>query len=203
MGQYYIAVFLNSDGRIVGYVQPFYGSKLMEHSYLKDETMTVVEGILHKENYRLVWAGDYADPEEYDFTIDEKNILLKYLNESNNNNEVTELQTDAYNLYGICGVTNNDYIDNEIKTIDRKVYYRYIINHSKKKYIDKSTLSDNNNNYFIINPLSILTADGNGRGGGDYKGYNKQYAGCWIKDVITVDNIIPNEYTLFSIEFAE
>lgn len=71
MGQYFICVFLAEDGKYIrAFVDPSsysHGAKLAEHSYVGNSVMNSIEfmlspsGIFYKS--RLVWAGDYANPE--------------------------------------------------------------------------------------------------------------------------------------------
>jgi hypothetical protein len=61
--------------------------------------------------------------------------------------------------------------------------YRYIINHTKKEYVKVPAYEKDK---WIIHPLPILLADGNGRGGGDYYGKNNSLAGTWKFDLISV-----------------
>jgi hypothetical protein len=71
MGQYYFACILDSAGKNVilclsphDYAQ---GAKIMNHAYLDNYFMQVVEYALSPTSKyymsRIVWAGDYADPE--------------------------------------------------------------------------------------------------------------------------------------------
>jgi len=71
------------------------------------------------------------------------------------------------------------------------VYYTYIVNHTKKVYIKKCE---------GIHPLPVLTAEGNGRGGGDYTGPNMDMVGTWARDVISMENEAP-DYTLIECVF--
>jgi hypothetical protein len=89
------------------------------------------------------------------------------------------------NLYGIC-TTKSPF---EIK--DDLVSYTYIVNHTKKVYIKKNG---------TLHPLSLLTAEGNGRGGGDYHGPNMDMVGTWARDVISMENEAP-DYTLIECVF--
>ena len=52
--------------------------------------------------------------------------------------------------------------------------------------------ADNND---CINPLSLLTAVGNGKGCGDYFGLNSCDIGIWAWDIISIEDEIP-EYTV-------
>jgi hypothetical protein len=69
MGQYYRAIIIDKDGKILGWIHPhsYGGAKLMEHSYIGSRFVSAFEftlspqGSFHKS--RVVWAGDYADRE--------------------------------------------------------------------------------------------------------------------------------------------
>lgn len=71
------------------------------------------------------------------------------------------------------------------------VSYTYIVNHTKKVYVKKNT---------GFHPLPFLTAEGNGRGGGDYHGSNMGMVGTWARDVISMENEAP-DYTLIECVF--
>jgi hypothetical protein len=70
--------------------------------------------------------------------------------------------------------------------------YPYIVNHTKKVYIEKKGNG--------LHPLALLTAEGNGRGGGDYNGPNMDLVGTWARDVISMENEAPG-YTLIECVF--
>lgn len=87
---------------------------------------------------------------------------------------------------------------------DNTITPRYIINYSKKVYIDKNKLNNADNEGYIVHPLPILTCMGNGRGGGDYHGDNMKLVGTWAKDVISLTNEkenIPNDFNEMKVEF--
>jgi hypothetical protein len=71
------------------------------------------------------------------------------------------------------------------------VSYTYLVNHTKKVYVKKNA---------GLHPLSLLTAEGNGRGGGDYDGPNMEMVGTWARDVISMENEAP-DYTLIECVF--
>jgi len=178
MGQYYIAIILaekevgkNEIIRI--HVSPFgLEQKLMEHSYLNNyfvnsfEALLTPEGIFYKS--RVVWSGDYAD------------------NEVNLN----------MNLSKIADTQPEKEYNNKINIVKNTKEYRYVINHTKKEYVDK-------NKYNALHPLPLLTAEGNGRGGGDYRGVNEKYIGCWSRDIISIEKEKPEHYTEFLCNFED
>lgn len=174
MGQYYKVVFLaekeeNKKEFIRVYMNCWYGAKLTEHSYLKNDFVNAIEYLLSPEGSfyksRIVWAGDYADLE------------IGY----------------AQNLYHISdNEPQKEYIPkNKISS-----EYKYIVNHTKKQFINKD-------DYKLYHPLPLITADGNGRGGGDYYGINEDKIGMWSRDVISIEKEIPDNYTKFEYKFID
>jgi len=63
--------------------------------------------------------------------------------------------------------------------------FRYIVNHTTKQYVDKYGK--------YVHPLPLLTAEGNGRGGGDYSGLDETLVGIWARHVISVESELPSE----------
>jgi hypothetical protein len=185
MGQYYIAIILAEDGhriRLCMCASSYRsGVKLMEHSYINCNFIKAFEYLIspdggyHKS--RIVWAGDYAD------------------NEIDSNGK----PDCSGNLYHIA----LNYVADSKPPVRDTTKYRYIVNHTKRVYIDKQTLGDINNDNFIIHPLPLLVSEGNGRGGGDYSGLNEELCGTWARDIISVESELPLEYTLFGHKFTE
>ena len=162
MGQYYKAVVLKDNKKTVeNFVTSWSysnGSKLMEHSWVKNPFVKSFESLIHNNPKRVVWAGDYAD-------------------------ECKGLKT---NVYDRC----NDKLEvkpNELNISDS----RFVINHSKKMFVDKTKVLDNDG--WQIHPLPLLTCEGNGRGGGDFRG-ESDLVGSWARDLISVSKDLPNGY---------
>jgi hypothetical protein len=121
---------------------------------------------------RVVWAGDYADPE-------------------------CESEKNLYKL-----ADEQDY--KNIAPPDRIMgAYRYIVNHTKKLYVDKESVKAEPQYGLRVHPLSLLTAEGNGRGGGDYRGSKQELVGTWARDVISVEKGVPDGFTLLEADFME
>ena len=177
MGQYYIAV--NTEN--MEHVEPHMydnGAKLMEHSWIGNNFVEAVEFLLlegarwHKKP--IVWAGDYADPEE----------------------------GASANLYNIV---EGQGLQMLIEAIPPD--YIYLVNYDKKEYVDKtkcpSALYNWTKEPFTVNPLPLLTAEGNGRGGGDYGGANEELVGTWSRCRLGLLNHIPEGFTEILPNFAE
>ena len=89
------------------------------------------------------------------------------------------------NLYKMCETKT------PLERTEPIVSYAYIVNHTKKVYIKKKG---------DFHPLPLLTAEGNGRGGGDYDGPNMDMVGTWARDVISMEKDAP-DYTLIESVF--
>jgi hypothetical protein len=160
----------------------------MEHSYIDNAFVNAVMTLLspggawHKK--RIVWAGDYGDLEFKDFTSD---VIGKF---------VAALDGEG-NLYST--VTNENCLKPDpIKLPGKKL----IVNHSKKRFINLAKVKADGDDY-KINPLPLLTSDGNGRGGGDYSGTEMDHVGSWAGDQISVETKRPEGYEEIEIDFKE
>jgi hypothetical protein len=70
------------------------------------------------------------------------------------------------------------------------------VNHTKKVFVDKTKVPESEG--WRIHPLPLLTAEGNDRGGGDYRYNNeeeKEVVGSWARDVISIEKENPTMTT--------
>ncbi len=201
MGQYYIAVILGEKPGgdtptefIRTWINPHAyknGSKLMEHSYVDNNYVRVLEWLLSPNGYfwksRLVWAGDYADSEPGLDSIHgmEPNLYTIAQEE----HEVKELAPDLSSIHSGLELTMS-------------FSYYFLVNHTKKQWVHKRKGPEDSRG-FRIHPLPLLTAEGNGRGGGDYHGAHEELVGSWARDVISVEYEAPAGFTELVCEFAE
>ena len=184
MGQYYKPMLINPEKKnaekIIKWWYSFNyglnGLKLMEHSYYGNKFVNVVENELINNPQHLVWAGDYADSE---------------------NDE------GWYNLYDFSGEIPDDKDGNT----DVLGEGYFVVNHTKKQYYDRDEMEKQNfeKRYEVsINPLPLLTAEGNGRGGGDYHSdINKELVGVWARDLIEETAELPSDYEKITPYFME
>lgn len=163
MGQYYTPIVIRINS-VKEYDSHDYdeGLKLMAHAYQKNHFVNVVVNELIDNPAHLAWVGDYADVEDY------KDKSCEGLAE-----KFIELEK-ANCKY----ITNGDTSYNEAE---------YFINHTKKEYfiLSKTKIKPDDFNY-KIHPLPLLTAMGNGYGGGDYYGSCQELVGSWATDLIEV-----------------
>lgn len=160
MGQYYNPTNISKKQWVYSH-DYFNGLKLMEHSWIENGFVAVVESLIQVggawHGDRIVWAGDYAD------------------NEKRRKN----------NLYTIIGVDKNKIKPDAVK---RNPNLIYLVNLDKNEFVDmtKVPVSDVYEGFeYRIHPLPVLTCEGNGRGGGDYRG-ESPLIGKWARDRVVI-----------------
>jgi hypothetical protein len=101
------------------------------------------------------------------------------------------------NLYDRCK-ESTEVIPTKITTLKES---RYIINHDKKEFVDKTKVPTDADGW-RIHPLPLLTCNSNGRGGGDFRG-ESELVGKWAYDKISVDSKKPKDYTELIFDLVE
>lgn len=150
-------------------------AKLMEHSYVDNQFVdAITEELINNGSAQIAWVGDYADlPKEY-----------KKYNPWKRNGRVIKYITPAANhvLSGkyIINLTKNQYINFD-------EYYE--ANHWKETWTDYD--GNKHESIWCIHPLPLLTACGNGLGGGDYRGSCMEIVGAWAFDQISISPTLP------------
>lgn len=169
MGQYYKPVILANNKKTPAkwmYSHDFgSGLKLMEHSWQGNDFVGTFEALLINNPQRVVWAGDYAEPEKGR----KNNVYMRCVDK----NQITP-------------------------TGKTKTQHRYIVNHSQKTFVDKWKTPKSPDVWgWKIHPLPLLTCEGNGQGGGDFRG-ESPLVGSWARDIISVESskyAIPEGFT--------
>lgn len=158
----------------------FIGAKLMEHSYVGNPLVQDMEELLATKfkGYPFVWVGDYAD--EVEINGENKDIY-------------TEANRFIYKDYeGNSEAKTYRYLELKRELKHEKHHYKYLFNKTKKQYCVIPEMVDGKH---AIHPLPLLTADGNGRGGGDYR-LEDERVGSWAFDKIgATDN--PQDFAGF------
>jgi hypothetical protein len=168
------------------------GLKLMEHSWRKNDFVNAVAGLIAKggawHGDRLVWAGDYADPEKGK-TKREKNYEGK-------------METRKLNLYDLV----DDEVDPAMKIIPEipKRTYRYFLNLDTNEFVDINKCPEEEPEHpgWNIHPLPLLTCEGNGRGGGDFH-KDHPMVGKWARNRIEASYTKPKGATEIFPNFTE
>lgn len=190
MGQYYKAVLIDDleHPNILNVFESAGGFKLMETSWINNDFNNFVYKEIFNKPKHIAWIGDYAD--EYlakgttdsiiktslpDEIIDNKDgLLMKII--------IDTFSTDGQGIKNCKFNMLNGYLVNE--TQQTYINIRHYVNNIKKhrrNYMLDWRFSD-----FIVNPLPLLTAIGNGLGGGDYYNgaLNSNLVGTWALDKI-------------------
>lgn len=181
MGQYYKPIIFNEDESVISLTSYEYdnGAKLTEHSYIGNSFVGAVEYMIEDDPAMVVWAGDYADVEEG------KEDNLYYIVEDND--KCINVSPKYFQKQMKKG---REHILNMFQKVSDNT--RYIINHTKKQYVDKTKCPTTDYD-LVLHPLPLLTAEGNQRGGGDYYGNNERLVGAWARDFISVSKKKPTD----------
>ena len=186
MGQYYYPV-LSKDGKtnFTAFRDKRPGGlKLMEHSWWDVELPNAVAQKMYGDPAHLWWMGDYAVDDD---TPDTDPVLMAAYKAAHGNEREPEIAStyDEFNLDGLV-----------------------LCNHTRRIFMDcdkyHEALKDKDEDGWVIHPLPLLTAVGNGKGGGDYFADNdRESVGTWAGDLISVENEAPKGYTEVEYRFYE
>ena len=176
MGQYYMPVIKRGNELKRVYSHDFgNGLKLTEHSYVGNNFVNVVANEILENPAQLYWCGDYAVENDFKSTEEFKEI------------------------YGYGHDRGKTTVENPNQEFDWNKDW-YYINETKKEYL----LMPKEGNW-IYTPISLLTALGNGRGGGDY--FDKEHindVGIWAGDVVCLSEEKPtDDYQEIFIDFGD
>lgn len=205
MGQYYTPILFKGNTKKAFLSHQFdNGLKLMEHSYIGNSfTESIVKYMFETGgSFRLAWVGDYAD--EF-MEKEEKMPNPNYYSDSK--------YKDLYQKYIKYeqSETKKYFTPPRVNRMENSSQLVFV-NHTKKEFVDMEHYCDENKCDkwgCKIHPLPLLTAIGNGYGGGDYRGSTVtdiNYVGTWAGDEIEVvcwfDNREKN-YTEIKPKFKE
>lgn len=197
-------------------------AKLTEFSYYDNWFMLAVAKQIYNKKGRLVFIGDYADLDEIATSHDGTQLPLSnkeaYEEGFVARDERGEIVEDeqGYTVYTDVlpeGVKPTRISINIDKGFD--LYGKVFLNHTTKEYIDldkvyevcKFTWSDDDADIWCLCPISLMTAVGNDRGGGDYHdllpSFNK--VGSWAYDELELKDKdkLPKDYTELKVKFTE
>lgn len=174
MGQYYKPIILSDDNKVVAY--------MYSHDY--DNGLKLMEHSYIGNNFVETFASLLAPDQPY-----YKSRVVWAGDYADLENE------DAENLYHQCEDDLKIH-PTETNTLER---FPYIVNHDKRLAVDSRTVPGGD---WQIHPLPLLTCEGNGRGGGDFRGKD-DLIGSWARDHISLEVDRPEGYTLIPFELQE
>ena len=165
MGQYYRVITRNANGTtvfnrdILG--DPDYvGAKLTEHSWWGNRFCKALAASIVDNPTKVCWCGDYAEDEE--------------------------CQPLGFSMEDVWGDNADDKEIDPAPADFSLDNYAYLVNHDKKQFVDLAKYhAACTEDGWCVFPLSILTALGNGRGGGDYH-REDELVGSWAFDTVEI-----------------
>ena len=166
MGQYYMPTLKDETGKTETLYSLHFdnGLKLMEHSYIGNNFVSAVCDRISNKPKRVWWLGDYAETADFDDKDSEHSLS----------------DAEMYNAWEDDSIRVRPDEVNPTWVYDN----HFLINLDKKCYVKFNELNDD----FQICPLPILTAVGNGRGGGDCFGTNMELVGTWAGDMLLISD---------------
>lgn len=205
MGQYYRPLIISADDTIVTLSAHSFGNgaKLTEHSWIGNDFVGAVYSLIHRRPQKVAWIGDYAY-QDYDSTQEAYSSTIS-----------TE---DFQKFYDIAWEDEDNrlmspklFSESDLRLLDYDTKGMYLVNHGSssylnlEKYIKRCTVKSGDWEGWCVNPLPLLTACGNDRGGGDFRanciGYEN--VGVWAFDPLEYTDQIPNGYQEDCYEFFD
>ena len=190
MGQHYYPVLGDLHGTNVKVFdlsvdEQYTLSKLMEHSWWDNSFCNSFAKRLHNHKGRVIWCGCYTDdPNDFAFEINSASYTPYY----------GEIWGESIKRIGS-------------KSTDFSLDNKFLLNHDTRQFIDLNEYKQNSHNKYgwIINPLPLLTAIGNGRGGGDFPTNNvgAEFVGIWAWHLLSISDKHPKSYKKFNLIFKE
>ena len=223
MGQYYIAANIDKEECASSYDFDN-GAKLMEHSWRGNNYVGFVEMLLMPGNSwhknKIVWAGDYMDdclfiepseinPDQFCDTNLYECACLYYTSIFSEEKikpailiALSQLTTGEDFLIDFSLSGQKDIFGQSFCDICRSVFdeFTFLVNHTTKEYVNKSKCI--NIEGWVVHPLPLLTASGNGRGGGDYRDSDDMMVGAWAGHNISVEKEKPEGYKETYVSFT-
>ena len=171
MGQYYKAVLIDHHLKKKVFTSYDYESfaKLTEHGWIHNFMCDAVCYDLLDEPKSVAWVGDYAEADD----------------ETDKNNSYYDV--NSRKIFIDAAWNEDEKKHRKVKKALLDYDGLYIINHTKEEIIVMDDYIENNKTEegWCLHPLAILTAMGNGKGGGDYHGINMDLVGSWSTDLIS------------------
>lgn len=199
MGQYYVPILISEDGSIRTLYSHAYdnGRKLMEHSYIGNDFVNAALTLLWQSPAQVAWIGDNSDVFSGDAyeKLTHEDFMHYYAAAWGDGREYLRVQPEPRGIFTL------------------RTKRRYLVNHTQKLYLHIGEFiaankweekgAWNRGKYdplytydMCVNPLPLLTACGNGRGGGDYHSNYPDYdeIGTWAFDLVECTDKCPVGY---------
>ena len=168
MGQYYKPISVEKSQHVYSHDYNN-GLKLMEHSWVGNDFVGVVENLIAEGGAwygdRIVWAGDYADEEKDGETLYSK---------SGENSIKPQRVTKNYRY--VVNLDTKEFVDK------KKIPLSDVWYDEKGK-----------GHPYTVHPLPLLTCEGNNSGGGDFR-KEDPIIGSWARNRVSVSTRKPKGF---------
>ena len=180
MIQSFRALLIDPRGRKKAYCFPS-STRLLEHASWGNEGVNRIANELVGKPHRVAWIGD----------------LSRY--------KPSLISRELYHYASMHSVPAMDI--NTTRSVN--MWGLYFVNHTKKLYMDCTDYFCNTGGengfggLWVLHPLPMLTAIGNGRGEDDYVGPNMELVGSWAMDFVAFSIFAPAEYEKVNYAFYQ
>lgn len=160
-------------------------AKLLEHSWWENSFVNSFSERLYNKLSRVCWVGDYADkPDDFNFPNCSASYIPCY----------REVWGDKVQT---LSSTSTDF----------KLDGKFLINYDTKQFVDLNEYNAKSIDKHgrTIHPLPLLTAVGNGRGGGDFHEGNIGFenVGIWAWHLLKISDAPEKDFTKLDLVFIE
>jgi len=201
MGQYYHALVIDELNNVAKLSPHDFDSyaKLTEHSWISNPFVNAAYSLIRNQRRRVAWIGDYSlrpyAPEEdaYARALPFREFAALY--------EIAQGESD------VPSIKNSAFFRQDLECLMYYTKHMFLLNHSQSLYIDIADYIRRSIDAegWCLSPLPLLTACGNGRGGGDFfEGHSGiEHVGTWAFDWVEYIDYVPGGYTELPVRFAE
>lgn len=199
MGQYYMPLIKSEDKTTILY--PFdydNGLKLTEHSWIGNYFVNAALSFIKDRPSMVAWIGDYSNDcvEAFEKKAGGREQFMEFFDQV--------WRSDRHES------TDKPLIEEYRSLLTMGTKGTYLVNHTRRQYIDIAQFIQANKfreeydiDDWCLNPLPLLTACGNGQGGGDYYGINEDVIGTWAFSIIEYTETKPANYKKVRYRFKE
>ena len=235
MGQYYRIALKTKRNKSFHYLDrtvdnEYTLAKLMEHSWIGNRMVEAVCKKIYNNPTQIAWIGDYADDQSLEQVNQSNPLMFTYKEVVKNTWHIDDddNQPKYFKNRGLISDANFKLSEMSLVNHDKKLvlfgasYFTTIYNQQDSVFWEKYEVSKTQKDKdellkafrwevgFVPHPLPLLTAVGNGLGGGDYHGINEEKVGSWAFDLLEVVDhekalnlLTKNHYKIYNIIFSE
>ena len=180
MGQYYITGIRKQNNKRFKAYESDQGLKLMEHSYIGNFFMQFICKQIEDCPSYVIWCGDYFDPDE--------DIIKADCSSDTSGFDARLLWKHKSYEWEWHDDDTFDYKGKYLVNLDAKTYLSF------DEYIETCMLGKLRDPGWVVHPLSLLTANSNGKGGGDYyeEELNADVVGSWCDCLLVITSNKPD-----------